>query len=696
MASNDNSNGVAPSIAGFGGSSGSPGSGSPSSSSFEGAGDARTTPAQNAGGSGPQGPNAAGLNPGSVTTPSVPAPSSGANTEFQSIASQLVTGGGTAGVEPPTPAKPYDEKELVQSLADTLKVKATKGEPLEVAVVNALADKFGVKIANRGKTTTGTGTGQGSVGQARHDIASWFGTAVNTVASAFVPGQAAKQTAADTKNVDQEFDAKKAAAMKITSPKLREQALAKINKQEQQALASGQVPQGGQPGIAQPVPDENSKALNQIVTQVAQKLGVSATGPDALQDIAKSPQVNAPTETAASGGSPGAPQTYAQNYAAFTKAWAANKKLPNGETFQQQWVANLENGGLLNADINTATTSEQQQTQSKGGPFLSTTVASGPDEQQVFNAYQTLLVNSAQAKQSPQAYLQASASNATTQTLANGAPSEMYAFVQGVGTEMGVYLSPAQINQLSNFYGASASTADDPQSVEDQIKDSVVALYDPTNPNNPAGVASTMFEDIKSSALSYQIPISDSQIGNMVKTDLQGTTVESMYVAADAAEAAATKHFQEQAQGLYPALSSQIAAGQTVQNLVAPYMNVAEAVTGVPAATMTADMSTGGVSKWSAFLQGGTNPSGSTQVNNATGKAATTQPQMMTLDQWKTYLMQTPSYGFQNTQGARDMAEQLSAAILNEFGKVNTMGGTSTPFNAYNGQSDLSANTGGV
>ena len=65
--------------------------------------------------------------------------------------------GGQAGASPATAAKPYDEKQLVQSLADTLDVKATKGETLEVAVVNALADKFGVKIANRGQTTRAPG-----------------------------------------------------------------------------------------------------------------------------------------------------------------------------------------------------------------------------------------------------------------------------------------------------------------------------------------------------------------------------------------------------------------------------------------------------------------------------------------------------------------------------------------------------------
>ena len=204
-----------------------------------------------------------------------------------------------------------------------------------------------------------------------------------------------------------------------------------------------------------------------------------------------------------------------------------------------------------------------------------------------------------------------------------------------------------------------------------------------------------MFTDIQQSALQYQIPISAQQIGNMVKQSLQGATVESMYVAADAAEAAATKQFQEQAQGSVPgAQSDQIAAGQTVQNLVAPYFNVAESITGVPASTMMADQQGGGLSKWSAFLQGGNNPSTKTAQAPGTSDdrpAAQAGPQMMTLDQWKTYLMQNPTYGFDKTQGAKDMAEQMTSAILNEFGKVNTNGSSSQPFNAYNGASDLSA-----
>ena len=55
--------------------------------------------------------------------------------------------------------------------------------------------------------------------------------------------------------------------MKIKSPKLREQALTKINTEEQQSSVDGAR-------CRQPVEAENNKALNEIVKQVATKLGV--------------------------------------------------------------------------------------------------------------------------------------------------------------------------------------------------------------------------------------------------------------------------------------------------------------------------------------------------------------------------------------------------------------------------------------
>ena len=683
------SNGVPASFGGTGNTgTGSQGANDAAGSTGAGA-PAAAAPATPA--SGPQGPNAAGLNPGPVTTAAVPAPGAGYGVPaFQKIASQRVIEGGQAGASPATTAKPYDEKQLIQSLADTLGVKATKGEPLEVGVANTLAEKFNVKIDQSGLTTAGTGTGQGEAGQLRHNIASWFESATSFVTHGGMVAVARNEKKA---NLTQEQ------ISKMTSSRLRDQAQAKFNRQQAEGAN-----QGTPAGTPEPVPAESAKALNEILGQVAAKLGTQGAGPNALEDIAKSPQVNAAYQTPSSPGSLGTPQTYAQNFQSFVAQWNKNEKLSNGQTFQAQWLDNLENMGELNAASNTANFGASQTTVSGG---ISTTTAAGqakPTSDQVFNAYQNFLIASQAQNQSPLAYMQAAPGSAATQELKNGAPSEMYAYVQGVAQEMGVGLTSSQLNQISNFYGASASTADDPSSVEDQVKDAVVALYsppsDPTNPNspnaygvvNPSGVANTMYIDIQGQALAYQIPISAGQITSMVQNDLQGATVESLFVAADAAEAKAQQTFESQAKGLYPSLAAQISQGSTVQQLTAPYLNVAEAITGVPASTMTTDMAGGGVSKWGAFLQGGNSPQGAAQDNN---KTATAQagPQMMTLDQWKTYLMQTPQYGFLDTQGGKDMAEQMSSAILNEFGKVNTTQSQTPITSLYQGQQDLSANT---
>ena len=633
------------------------------------ASDAPTTPTPAATPSAVPGPNAAGLNPAASTV--------NANTLDPAIANKPLPGDTTTAIAA-NPGKPEDEKKLVQELATALGVKASKGKPLEVAVVNELADKYNVPISQKGMTTSGTGTGQGSVGQLRHNIASWFDSAVGNASTAANSAGAPRTAEPTQKDLEAQYDA----ALKIKSPKLREQAIAKVQKERDQELNpitpaaedTTPVAGGGSPATPKPVPDENTKALNQIVQQVATKVGAQNAGPNALADIAKAE--NLPTTQGAAPAQPATQQTAGDAYQAFVK----NLNDPKTATkFAETQVPALEAAGLL--DKNAAGTK-----QTNGTTFTNTQIAT---------AYQQVLQQQVTNNQSEQDALTSLAASATT---ANAPTSEMQAYVQGVAQEFGVGLTTQQVTQIANTYGANATTADDPSSVEDEIKDAVVALYDPTNPNNPAGVADTMYTDIQQSALQYQIPISAAQIGNMVKQSLQGATVESMYVAADAAEAAATKQFQEQAQGLYPALASQIAAGQTVQNLVAPYFNVAESITGVPASTMMADQQSGGLSKWSAFLQGGNNPSASTSTQPAAtagGAKAQQGPQMMTLDQWKTYLMQNPQYGFQNTQGAKDMAEQLSSAMLNELGRVNTTSSPSPISSQYNGQSDLSANTAG-
>jgi hypothetical protein len=383
---------------------------------------------------------------------------------------------------------------------------------------------------------------------------------------------------------------------------------------------------------------QSKQALDQMLQQVGEKLGIQAVGATGLSDIASAEGL--PTATGQQqAGIPGTQQTAAENYVAFVKSafkgTGANQKL---NATGQQWATDLENAGyLIFNDTQTAATVTPGQVQS---------------------AYIAALTTAVQNKQSIAATLQAGANDAN---VANAPQSETQSFVAGVASEFGVYLTQQQINTIATKYQNVATSAG-PDSVADEIKQDVIQLYDPNNPNDPAGVANTMFQDVKQAALQYQIPISDAQIGQMVQQGLGSASVAYPASAATDVQNKAIQQFQEQAAGLYPTLSSQIKAGNTVQNLTAPYLSVAQAVTGVPASSMMLDnTNSAGLTKWSNFLQGGTDPK-------------TGAPTTMTLDQWKKTLMQDPQYGFQTTQGAQDMAEQLSSAILNEFGRVTTGG----------------------
>ena len=279
--------------------------------------------------------------------------------------------------------------------------------------------------------------------------------------------------------------------------------------------------------------------------------------------------------------------------------------------------------------------------------------------------------------------------------------SESYAYTQGIASEFGVYLTPLQINQIIDDpkIAAEITSTGSPTNVADQIKDLVIKDYNPNNPNDPAGVANTMYVGIQQAALKYQIPIASDAINQMVQNGLQTASVAYPASAATDVVNKATEQFQQQAVGLYPTLASQIQAGQDVQTLTQPYLQLAQTYTGVPASTMMTDTAGGGQSIWAKFLNTANNPAlAATPAANTTGNPSATQagkqqgPQMMTLDQWKQTLMQDPQYGFQNTQGAKNLASQFTSAILNELGLVNTGTSGQGAFSAVNPSSALSAN----
>lgn len=626
------------------------------------------------------GPDSAGLNPTSTpvvnsadgTLPAAPALSTQGYTLPDTVASKPLPGGEKLGATPGQAPRQYDEKQLIQELATYLDVKAPKGGSLEQGVVDALAEKYNVKI----QASKPGGAGEGGVDAIRHNIASWFDDATRDfnrggalAADAIIPGRvtAMEDKAAATGKVatgpfgsgnfgqqPQTPEQQRETALQIKDPKLRQQALARLDGNSPIAQAKMQFGTNDQGDLIQ-----SKQALLGMLGEVAQKMGINSEveGQTGLQAITSKLEGTGALQSTGMPGTAGGQQTAAEAFVAFTKGAFTST---GGLTKEgQSWVTDLESAGFLDANANNAS----------------------PSKEQVQQAYGTALTQAVQNNQSLSQTLQAGQAQATQEANA-GPTSETAAFVQGVATEFGVALTPQQITQIANQYESTiaASPTKSPDAVEDQIKDDVVALYNPTDLNNPPGVANTMFTNIQQAALQYQIPISPTQIGQMVKNALQGATVESMYVAADSAQSAATEHFQTQAEGLYPSLAKQISEGQTVQNLVSPYDTITEQYTGVPSSTIMNQRTQGGVNKYDAFLQGGTDPQTGT-------------PTLQTMDQWKKTLMTDPQYGFQKTQGAQDMAEQLSSAVLNELGKVNTNGGSQVPFNAYNPSSALSANT---
>ena len=264
---------------------------------------------------------------------------------------------------------------------------------------------------------------------------------------------------------------------------------------------------------------------------------------------------------------------------------------------------------------------------------------------------------------------------AAAQQIQAGAPSsEAYAYTQGIAAEYGVALRPDQVNAIINDpkIAAEITSTGNPGNVADEIKNLVIAQYDP-NANNPPGVANSMFMGIQTAAIDYQIPLAPDQISSMVKSGLETASVAYPASAVNDVIDKAKQQLQSAAAGLYPTLATQIKGGQKVTDLMQPYLSVAAAYTGKPAADMLnaqgpTDKGTGlGASatsaipnQWTRFLDGG-------PKDPKTGA-----PTQMTMDQWKRTLMSDPQYGFQNTQGGKNMASQLTAAILNEFGLVNT------------------------
>jgi len=392
-------------------------------------------------------------------------------------------------------------------------------------------------------------------------------------------------------------------------------------------------------------PEANTKAIADIAAKlgangsdlaaIAAKIGATTTGTGSL---------NLGTQQGDNG---------ATVYSTFAK------KVASDPAYKTEWTAALAKAGLLDASQNNGS----------------------PDNATIGRAFQLLMQKSVAAGTSVSETVVSP--DLTVQRGPDGKPiqsttSELEAFVQGMAQKFGIHLTPTDINTIANKYKAD-TPSNGISGIADEVKNDVVQYFNPNDPLNPPGAANEMYIKIQSAGQKFGIPMSQQDIMGWVKNGIRNSAGDGYSIAQAAANitAAAEQHFQQLAQGLYPALAGQIGTGMDVASLIAPYNNITAQYTGKdPAALANAGVDP--TSPNYKFLQGAQDPK-------------TGAPTMMTMDAWKKTLMSDPQYGFQNTTGAHDMASQFTSALLNAFGKVKTEG-TPGGFSGYSG-SPGSANT---
>lgn len=144
--------------------------------------------------------------------------------------------------------------------------------------------------------------------------------------------------------------------------------------------------------------------------------------------------------------------------------------------------------------------------------------------------------------------------------------------------------------------------------------------------------------DMKQMAHDYAVPMSEGTL----KEISQDMTPERAKAFED--------YIKTTAQGLYPTLAPQIAAGIKTAYLLDPYRQVAKQMLGEEAEpNFVADP------KASAALSGGRDPK-------------TGRPVPMSLDEWKGHIQTHPGFGWKNTPAAHETMANVLQGLAQEMG----------------------------
>jgi hypothetical protein len=189
----------------------------------------------------------------------------------------------------------------------------------------------------------------------------------------------------------------------------------------------------------------------------------------------------------------------------------------------------------------------------------------------------------------------------------------------------------------------------------DLIQQGVVSLYDPKNPQTQgASFAATAYQTATDVLSEWGIPANPQTLAPLVTNIVKQTLaagVTAPYQITTLATAAAEEYAKTQAGSLYGEGVGKMAnQGVSVSQQAQPYLATAADLLGVPVSQMSVADPSG---KWMKWAEGGTGPGGT-----------------MTQAQWAQYLMQDPSYNFQQSKPAQNAYAQGANGLLSLFGKL--------------------------
>ena len=286
-------------------------------------------------------------------------------------------------------------------------------------------------------------------------------------------------------------------------------------------------------------------------------------------------------------------------------------------TLATQWISELTQAGLVNPDD-----VEQNSTQTYA------------------HAYMDLLTQAAKGNVTPDQEL-ATLSKAEPEVVAT--PDT--AAVQNMADQMGVNLTPGQVNVYAQLYSSQGSTTEGDALIRAKLADE----YVPPPDGAPVGWASLATNALNDAYSKYGVKLSPGQLEDLVKQSMAQSSAN--YQVTTQAGSLAETTAKNVASAQFPSIAPLIAQGQTTQQILDPYLQQASELLNVPVSSMNIQDP-----QWQAALRGGANGDS-----------------LMSSTDWANTVASDPVYNYASSLGAKQKATSLGMEVAAALGKAPSM-----------------------